>query len=442
MHTREPRKATRIATTLILIFAAPLADAQKRRAPPPMFSPAYVEALQDVLALEPHDVAELENRLVKNPDDFAARLKLMAYSMRADRAALPESRTRRAELMLWLVEHRPDSEILGSPYASFQPGDLTQDQIQRAMRLWKSAIETHPSAAPVMWNAANFYALNNPALYVTCLEKAVDLSPATEYYSRQLGLVYAGAILSGADPNLARRATQVLETTTNALLLEPAVKLFQSEYNKSLMMGHENAAVGALAWRYFVRAKALDPDLDEAWIYQKIDPKMIGMLAPGARPPEDRSAQFEAAAKQIRRLPPGAFPELPSTIAAVLRARGCLIPQPAPGGPPRNVIRGEFFVKGQPGWAVLCSAGGFSSILAFRSDADAHPEELAKSEDKLYPRDLSAVDRKFIMEHYRASGGPQPPPIDHQGIDDAFLEKASITYYWYAGKWHKLTGAD
>jgi hypothetical protein len=32
--------------------------------------------------------------------------------------------------------------------------------------------------------------------------------------------------------------------------------------------------------------------------------------------------------------------------------------------------------------------------------------------------------------------------MNHQGIDDAFLEKASVTYYYYRGKWLQLTGAD
>jgi hypothetical protein len=46
------------------------------------------------------------------------------------------------------------------------------------------------------------------------------------------------------------------------------------------------------------------------------------------------------------------------------------------------------------------------------------------------------------MRHYRGYGGPQPPPIDHHGIDDAFLEKASITWYFNNGKWLRLQGAD
>jgi hypothetical protein len=141
-----------------------------------------------------------------------------------------------------------------------------------------------------------------------------------------------------------------------------------------------------------------------------------------------------------------------------IRNRGCLIPQQtfSDGGTSnqlQNVVQGEFFEKGKTSWAVLCSVNESSSILVFRDVADRRPEELAKSEDKnelqgagngrvAYSREIQPVDRKFIVEHYRDYGGPEPPPIDHQGIDDAFVGKASVIYYWYRGEWLKLQGAD
>ena len=435
----------------------------KHRIPPPLFSQAYAEALSNVDALEIEDVQKLEKRLSENPDDFAARLKLIAYAMRADRAGLEESRSSRTDLVLWLVENRPDSEILGSPYSIFQPVELRPEQLARAMRLWDSAAKARPSDARVMWNAANFYRSIDDRLQRASLEKAVALAPGNENYTRELGGLYASAILTNGqsmygdrgtpDPDLARHAAEALNTTSNALLLEPAVRLLQNQYNRSLMIGKENAALGELARRYFLKAKALDPDIDAAWVFPKIDLKMVGALAPGARLPEDFQARFDAPAKAILSVPPDAFPQLPDTIISTLRRLGCTIPQPSASGPPRNVIRGDFFAQGQAGWAILCSSGGFSSILVFRDNLDAHPEELARSEDKgylqdvgndtiQYSREITAVDRKFIMTHYRAYGGPEPPPIDHQGIDDAFLEKASVTHYWYEGKWLRLQGAD
>lgn len=60
-----------------------------------------------------------------------------------------------------------------------------------------------------------------------------------------------------------------------------------------------------------------------------------------------------------------------------------------------------------------------------------------------FSRGLGVVGAKFILEHHRAYGGVKPPrPLDHQGIDDAFLGKASVVHYFHKGKWLKLSGAD
>jgi Flp pilus assembly protein TadD len=228
--------------------------ATKHRIPSPLFSQAYAEALSDVLALETEDVQKLEQRLTENPDDFAARLKLIAYAMRADRAGLEESRRSRTDLVSWLVENRPDSEIHRSPYSMLQRGQLTPEQLERAMRLWDSVAKARPSDARVMWNAANFYRTIDDSLHRAFLERAVALAPGNENYTLELGGLYASAILRNgysmyaargtADPDLARHAAEVLDTTSNALLLEPAVRLLQNQYNRSLMMGKENVALG------------------------------------------------------------------------------------------------------------------------------------------------------------------------------------------------------
>jgi len=59
-----------------------------------------------------------------------------------------------------------------------------------------------------------------------------------------------------------------------------------------------------------------------------------------------------------------------------------------------------------------------------------------------YSRAISSVGRGFIMRHYQSHGGVKPPPIDHLGIEDAFVDKASIVHYFYRGKRMELTGAD
>jgi hypothetical protein len=169
--------------------------------------------------------------------------------------------------------------------------------------------------------------------------------------------------------------------------------------------------------------------------------------------PEDLKRQFDEAERRIVRLPPGRFPEIPRNVVRELQRRGCTIPQETFSKKPNNVVRGQFAKPGQTDWAVLCSVKGVSTILVFWNGSVNNPAAIAPLEDQNFiqgitageagfSRGITAVGQDFIMRHYDAYGGPKPPPIDHQGIDDAFIEKASVTWYFDRGKWLKLSGAD
>jgi hypothetical protein len=164
--------------------------------------------------------------------------------------------------------------------------------------------------------------------------------------------------------------------------------------------------------------------------------------------------KFKAADFQVTRLAPSAFPELPAKIRRELERRGCTIPQVSEIKKPHNVIKGQFTDKGQTDLAVLCSVNRVSTILIFRNASAQHPFEIATEPDinKLaggpagnaigYCRVIFPVGPKYIFSHYRAYGGPRPPPIDHQGINDTFAGKASVVRYFLAGHWIGLQGAD
>ena len=151
------------------------------------------------------------------------------------------------------------------------------------------------------------------------------------------------------------------------------------------------------------------------------------------------------------RLQPAAFPELPGNVILELNRRGCQIPQSLPSTKRSNVIQGQFTKPGQTDWAVLCSVDSVSSILVFRAGSDRPGEIGPKAADRFYvvtnsdgtqtyTRTIQAVRRTYIMDHYRAYGGPKTPPIDHHGIDDSFLEKASVVHYYYRGKLAQIAG--
>jgi len=156
---------------------------------------------------------------------------------------------------------------------------------------------------------------------------------------------------------------------------------------------------------------------------------------------------------RIVRLSPSAIRELPANLVKELQRRECTIPQAGYTKKSNNVIKGEFAKPGQKDWAVLCSVKGVSTILVFWNGSEKNPSAIAPMEDRIYiqafrksqfsySREIRPVGRDFIMLHHDAYGGPKPPAINHQGIDDAFIEKASVVWYFYNGQWLKLSGTD
>jgi hypothetical protein len=156
--------------------------------------------------------------------------------------------------------------------------------------------------------------------------------------------------------------------------------------------------------------------------------------------------------EQTVRLKPSAFRNLPSAVRTELEHRGCTIPQPSGAGQPRNAVSGSFITAGQTDWAVLCSRDKRSTILVFRSGTSDHVDQLAEEPDlqhlqvisrdnKIgYSRMLTAVNPQSLRS--RAIKHSALKSIDHDGIEDAFIEKASLIWYWSGVKWVKVPGAD
>ena len=167
-----------------------------------------------------------------------------------------------------------------------------------------------------------------------------------------------------------------------------------------------------------------------------------------------RGEDWQAANAATVRLKPSAFPELPVIVRRFLERRGCEIPQAFSDKTPHNVVRGRFTSATQVDIAVLCSKARVSTVLVFRGGMTSMVAELARRPDEGFPqvadaggvvgysRALGVVTPSYIREHHAAYGGPKPPRLDHDGINDMFVGKASIVWYWYRGRWLQLQGAD
>lgn len=181
---------------------------------------------------------------------------------------------------------------------------------------------------------------------------------------------------------------------------------------------------------------------------------LVPMLASRSLSEPAMGQDWKQADAATVRLKPAGFPDLPAEVRRDLERRGCTVPQSFSTKVPHNVVRGRFTSAAQMDIAVLCSKERVSSILVFRGGSPASVAELARRPDADflqvvasggvvgYSRELDAADARFIHDHADRYQGPKPPPLDHDGIDDGFVGKASVIWYWYGGRWLQLQGAD
>lgn len=162
---------------------------------------------------------------------------------------------------------------------------------------------------------------------------------------------------------------------------------------------------------------------------------------------------WDDAAKKIKQLDPSSFKTLPNNIIKVLEIRGCKIPQVYSFEKPHNVIQGQFAKKGQNDWAVLCSVNSASTLLVFWGGSTQCSSEIESEENinwlqgigdgKIgYSRFISSADKKQMQKYQEYNGESILQPLSHEGIDVAFIGKASGVRYCYKGKWKFFSGAD
>lgn len=155
---------------------------------------------------------------------------------------------------------------------------------------------------------------------------------------------------------------------------------------------------------------------------------------------------WRRADEAIVRLQPSAFPDLPAELRTDLEQRGCTIPQPYnAGAQKKNVISGAFTSAGQNDWAVLCSHAKRSAILVFHGGHSSRVDSLAEEPDSQYlqivgpqkigySRLLAVAPAKVVHQHF--------PQANHSGIQNVFIEKASVVWYRSAGKWVKVLQSE
>lgn len=156
----------------------------------------------------------------------------------------------------------------------------------------------------------------------------------------------------------------------------------------------------------------------------------------------------------IRLLPLASFPELPASVAAALQAKSCMVPQTFEAHAPENVIPGAFEKEGSQDWAALCSANGVTTLyvvfgshpnapVALRSQPDA--KWLGSEQAGIYGAAWGISRRpgdQLRPARMQVQGGGSVHSYDHDGIEDAFVEKNSTVHYFEAGQWLVLESSQ
>lgn len=194
--------------------------------------------------------------------------------------------------------------------------------------------------------------------------------------------------------------------------------------------------------------------------YQPVEKTWAPNPLPARGDTTPRGFPTEAALlRWVHLISPDSFPGLPKPVRDSLASRHCQIP--VPGADRANVITGAFTAKGAIEWAVLCSVHDTSQILVLNARNGVAVDSLNKSEDSrwiqsngnntwLFSRvinvvpmsELNVVPADTTSEDAVYYGAFLPKPIDHDGIDQAFLDKASTTFYFAQGHWISVGSSD
>jgi hypothetical protein len=136
------------------------------------------------------EIASLEKKLSVHPDDICARGKLAAFTPANSQAEGPT----RVDHLIWMIQHHPewDGFILNPFDALSEVG--SEHERDRLRTTWLQQVEPNQHSGAVLHNAAMFFAIREPELAASLLQRAIYLEPDVALYVERLGIVYACAL--------------------------------------------------------------------------------------------------------------------------------------------------------------------------------------------------------------------------------------------------------
>jgi beta-lactamase regulating signal transducer with metallopeptidase domain len=167
------------------------------------------QANRSPLSITAEQATALEQELAANPEDETARETLFRYYM------FNRLSNRRIPLILWLIDHHPESELLryGMIFPRFDGPDVYEDARNR----WLTQVNLHPNDARVLLNAADILGYDNTQEKIDLLQRARTLDPALA--TEPLASLYSAILLSGNEPGLAAEVRNELQSSNDIAMV-------------------------------------------------------------------------------------------------------------------------------------------------------------------------------------------------------------------------------
>jgi tetratricopeptide (TPR) repeat protein len=162
------------------------------------------------------EAARLESLLATNPADVVARTKLLGYYAQRSYTEA-DARRRKIAHCLWMIRHRPETEIVGTPFCHVEHV-IDAAGHRKAKALWDKQIKQYRSDAAVLANAARFYTAEERTTAIAILKRLQRMEPRNPEWHERLGHLYH--LQAGGMPGLKRNkvaATRALRQWEMAL---------------------------------------------------------------------------------------------------------------------------------------------------------------------------------------------------------------------------------
>jgi TonB family protein len=203
--------------------------------------------------------AQLEQQLAADPEDEATRSKLLRYYWQNN------MRDRRVSLVLWLIDHHPESALHGDAVAAVFRGKRDggyEDTFEDVRSRWLTQVDLHPDDIRVLGNAARALGEGSVAEEIGLLKRAQRLDPARA--TEPLARLYARVLFNSerfAAPLAAQIENELRESKDSALVGKVA-RHFVDQATMGTLTGPgrwDFAALRTMATGLVMHAQALEP---------------------------------------------------------------------------------------------------------------------------------------------------------------------------------------